>query len=122
MSAEEIKSDRVKAAREFACNNKCILVLKDAQTLIAGPDGRVCISTKGNDGMAVAGSGDVLAGVITAMAGQMTDPYVAACVGVYVHGMAGDMAEEKLGAHSMLPTDMIHCLKKCMKKLGKEAN
>ena len=122
LSVEEIKSDRVKAAREFACKNKCILVLKDAQTVVAGPDGRVCISVKGNDGMAVAGSGDVLAGVIAAMAGQMKDSYIAACSGVYIHAMAGDMAAEKLGEHSMLPTDMIHCLKKCMKKLGKEAD
>ena len=122
LSVEEIKSERVKAEREFACKNKCILVLKDAQTVVAGPDGRVCISVKGNDGMAVAGSGDVLAGVIASMAGQIKDSYIAACSGVYIHGMAGDMAAEKLGTYSMLPTDMIHCLKKCMKKLGKEAD
>ncbi len=121
LSVEEIKADRVSVAREFARKNHCILVLKDAQTVIAGPDGRVCISEKGNDGMAVAGSGDVLAGVIAGIAGQIKDPYMAACIGVYIHGTTGDMAAEKYGTHSMLPTDMIHCLKKCMKKLGKEA-
>ena len=89
--------------------------------MVAGPDGKVCISAKGNDGMAVAGSGDVLSGVIAGIAGQVKDPYMSACIGTYVHGMAGDMAAEKFGTHSMLPTDMIHCLKKCMKKLGKEA-
>lgn len=121
LSVEEIKADRVEAARKFAVEHRCILVLKDAQTVVADADGRICISVKGNDGMAVAGSGDVLAGVIAGIAGQIKDPYMAACIGVYVHGWAGDMAAEKFGRHSMLPTDMIHCLKKCMKKLGKEA-
>lgn len=121
LSVEEIKADRVSAARKFATENRCIVVLKDAQTVVADTEGNVCISVKGNDGMAVAGSGDVLAGVIAGIAGQIKNPYMAACVGVYVHGWAGDMAAEKLGTHSMLPSDMIHCLKKCMKKLGKEA-
>ncbi|MBQ8527624.1 MAG: NAD(P)H-hydrate dehydratase [Lachnospiraceae bacterium] len=121
LSVEQIKEDRVKSARDFAKKYQCILVLKDAQTVVAGADGRVCISAKGNNGMAVAGSGDVLAGAIAGIAGQIKDPYMAACIGVYVHGMAGDMAAKKYGTHSMLPTDMIHCLEKCMKKLGKEA-
>lgn len=121
LSVEAIKADRVSAAREFAVKHHCILVLKDAQTIVAGPDGRICISNKGNDGMAVAGSGDVLAGAIAGIAGQTKDPFMAACVGVYIHGEAGELAAEKFGTHSMLPTDMIHCLKKCMKKLGKEA-
>ena len=121
LSIDEIKADRVGVARSYAVKNQCILVLKDAQTVIADPDGNVCISVKGNSGMAVAGSGDVLAGVIAGMAGQIKNPYMAACVGVYVHGCAGDMAAEKNGKHSMLPSDMIHCVKKCMKKLGKEA-
>ncbi len=120
-SVEEIKADLVGTAREFAMRCKCILVLKDAQTVVASPDGRVCISAKGNDGMAVAGSGDVLAGVISGVAGQINEPYMAACAGVYIHGRAGDMASKKIGRHSMLPTDMIHYVKKCMKKLGKEA-
>ena len=121
LSIEAIKADFVNVARRYAQENHCILVLKDAQTVIACEDGRVCISTKGNDGMAVAGSGDVLAGIIAAVAGQIKDPYMAACIGVYVHGLSGDMAAEKFGKHSMLPTDMIHCVKKCIKKLGKEA-
>ena len=118
---ETIKMDLVGVAREFAVQHQCVLVLKDAQTVVASPDGKVCISVKGNDGMAVAGSGDVLAGVIAGIAGQIKEPYMAACTGVYIHGWAGDMAAEKFGKHSMLPSDMIHYVKKCMKKLGKEA-
>ncbi len=121
LSVDEIKADRVGVARNFAVKYGCIVVLKDAQTVVAGRDGRVCISAKGNDGMAVAGSGDVLAGVIAGVAGQIKDPYIAACTGVYLHAAAGDMAAEKLGTHSMLPADMIYYLKKCIKKLGKEA-
>lgn len=121
LSVDEIKADRVGAARNFAVKHGCIVVLKDAQTVVACSDGRVCISVKGNDGMAVAGSGDVLAGVIAGVAGQIKDPYMAACIGVYLHAAAGDMAAEKLGTHSMLPTDMIYYLKKYIKKLGKEA-
>lgn len=118
---EEIKQNRVAVAREYAGEHHCILVLKDAQTVIADESGNVCISSSGNDGMAVAGSGDVLAGIIAGVAGQMKDPYMAAGIGVYLHAAAGDMAARKYGSHSMLPTDMIQCLKKCMKKLGKEA-
>lgn len=121
LSVDEIKADRVGVARNFAVKYGCVVVLKDAQTVVAGRDGRVCISAKGNDGMAVAGSGDVLAGVIAGVAGQIKDPYMAACTGVYLHAAAGDMAAEKLGTHSMLPADMIYYLKKCIKKLGKEA-
>jgi len=118
---EEIKADCITAAREYARTHHCILVLKDAQIVVADEKGKVCISAKGNDGMAVAGSGDVLAGVIAGVAGQVKEPYISACTGVYLHGMAGDISAQIHGAHSMLPTDVIQCLKKCMKKLGKEA-
>ncbi len=120
-TVEQIKNDRVQIAREFAAEHGVTLVLKDAQTIVADKLGNVCINVTGNDGMAVAGSGDVLAGVITGICGQIKQPYISACLGVYIHGMAGDMAARKLGTHSMLPTDMIRGLKKCMKKLGKEA-
>ncbi|MBQ8199715.1 MAG: NAD(P)H-hydrate dehydratase [Lachnospiraceae bacterium] len=121
-SVEEIKNDRVRMARKYATENKVILVLKDAQTVVADSLGNICISEKGNDGMAVAGSGDVLAGVLAGICGQVKDPYMSACLGVYIHATAGDRAKKKLGAHSMMPSDMIYELKKCMKKLGKEAN
>nr|MBQ8252727.1 NAD(P)H-hydrate dehydratase [Lachnospiraceae bacterium] len=122
LPVEEIKADKVEIARAYAKKHGVILVLKDAQTVIADSGGNVCISPRGNDGMAVAGSGDVLSGVLAGICGQSDDPYTAACLGVYIHGMAGDKAKKKLGAHSMMPTDMIRELKKCMKKLGKEAN
>ncbi len=121
MDVQEIKKNRIETARSFAMKNNCILVLKDAQTVVADEMGNVFVSDQGNDGMAVAGSGDVLAGIIGGMCGQIKDPYISACVGVYIHGMAGDIAASKLGAHSMMPTDLINGLKKCMKKLGKEA-
>lgn len=109
---QETVKDRLRIAREFATAYHVILVLKDAQTVVAAPDGRCMINRYGNDGMAAAGSGDVLCGVIASMVGQNRnqDVYDSVCAGVVLHSLAGDMAKEKLGAHSMLPTDIIECL------------
>lgn len=109
---QETAKDRLRIAREFAAEYHVILVLKDAQTVVAAPDGRCMINRYGNDGMAVAGSGDVLCGIIASMVGQNRDQdvYNSVCAGVVLHAMAGDMAKDKLGAHSMLPTDIIECL------------
>ena len=87
----------------------CVVVLKGAGTVIS--DGqRVYVNTTGNPGMATAGSGDVLTGVITSLLGQGYGGFDAAVLGVYVHGLAGDIAAEKTGQISLIATDIIDSL------------
>ena len=88
------------------------MVLKDAVTVIALPDGRVYLNTTGNAGMARGGSGDVLAGMIAAFAAQGLEPGAAAVCGVYLHGAAGDLTAAESSMLGMLPSDMIASLPK----------
>ncbi len=99
--------DRLTAARRFAREHGCILVLKGHNTITAHPDGRAMINTTGNSGMAKGGSGDVLSGMILALLGRGIEPFRAAAAGVYLHGLAGDLCAKDLGEWGMLPSDMI---------------
>ena len=99
--------DRVKAAKEFASENGCVLVLKGHRTVVASPDGRVAVNTTGNSGMATGGSGDVLGGMIVSLLGQGVEAFEAAALAVWLHGMAGDLAAEEKTEYGMLPGDMV---------------
>jgi NAD(P)H-hydrate epimerase len=88
----EIEADRLNVARAYSKDSGAIMVLKGASTIIASPDGMAYINTTGNAGMASAGSGDVLAGMIASFIGQGASPIEAASLGVYLHGVSGDIA------------------------------
>ena len=103
----EVQENRLKMAREFAVRHDVVLVLKGAGTVTAVPDGRCFINPTGNPGMAVGGSGDVLAGMIASLLGRGMKADQAAMAGVYVHGLTGDLLKEKMGEDGMLPTDLI---------------
>ncbi len=106
---EDAPIDRQEQAVEFAQRSGCVVVLKGSGTVIS--DGqRVYINATGNPGMATAGSGDVLTGVITALLGQGFSGFDASVLGVYVHGLAGDIAAEKTGQISLIATDIIDSL------------
>ncbi len=106
--------DRVAEAKEFAANNQVILLLKGYRTVIT--DGTDCyINHTGNPGMAVGGSGDVLAGMITALLGQGIAPLQAAACGAWLHGAAGDICEKEIGQYGMLPSDMLQVLPRLLK-------
>jgi NAD(P)H-hydrate epimerase len=92
-----INADRISAAREAAHVTNCIVVLKGYQSLVAEPDGHVYVNPTGNPGMATGGMGDVLAGMIGALLARGADPVDAACTGVYLHGLAGDLLARDLG-------------------------
>ena len=112
ISAEEIQKDRVKAARDAAQKFNTIVVLKGAKTVIAEPCGNVYINQTGNSALATAGSGDVLAGMIAGFAAQGLSLKNAAVVGVYLHGLAGDIAAEELTEYSLTASELlkyIHC-------------
>ena len=106
--------DRKAAAEQMAQDLHCIMLLKGHNTVIT--DGATTyINPTGNPGMAVGGSGDVLAGIITALLGQGIDPLSAAACGAWLHGAAGDICAEEIGQYGMLPTDMVHVLPRLLK-------
>lgn len=100
--------DTLEKQIEFSAFHKSIVVLKGAYTTIAAPDGRVFFNSTGNPGMATAGSGDVLTGMILSLLGQGYDPLNAALAGVYLHGLAGDIAAGKWGLESLVASDIIN--------------
>lgn len=105
-SVSDVQNNRAEVAADFAKKYNVILVLKGAYTLIS--DGRsLLVNMSGNAGMARGGSGDVLAGIIASLKARGIEPLRAAACGVYVHGLAGDRAAERLSIETMLPTDMI---------------
>lgn len=110
----QVPNDRTASAIEFSVNNQVILLLKGHRTVIT--DGTNCyINHTGNPGMAVGGSGDVLAGMITALLGQGVAPLQAAACGAWLHGAAGDICEKEIGQYGMLPTDMLQVLPRLLK-------
>ena len=109
-----IGEDRMAAAAAFAEELGCVVLLKGHETCITdGTDGY--LNPTGNPGMAVGGSGDVLAGVITALLGEGLPPLEAAACGAWLHGAAGDRCAAELGQYGMLPTDMLSALPRLMK-------
>ena len=110
----KIGQDRAACAMEYAKEYGCILLLKGTGTIIT--DGAVCYrNPTGNPGMAVGGSGDVLAGIIVSLLGQGIEPLSAAAGGAWLHGAAGDICAKEIGQYGMLPTDMLEVLPRLMK-------
>lgn len=106
-SVEQVQAQRQVAAQTAASRFNATVVLKGHHTVVAAPNGTVYINETGNPGMAVAGSGDVLAGMIAGLAAEGLSPWDAACCGVYLHGAAGDLAARRCSQHAMLPTDIL---------------
>ncbi len=117
-SVSEVQSDRVAVVRSQAAEWGQVVVLKGAHTVVAAPDGRVAIEPFVNPGLATAGSGDVLAGTIAALRAQGLGAFEAAAGGAYVHGLAGEIAREEIGAAGMVAGDVLACLPKALWHLG----
>jgi NAD(P)H-hydrate epimerase len=115
----EVKNNREELAVEFAEKYNVILVLKGHKTLVVNPSGEIYYNKElGNAGMASGGSGDVLAGIIGSLIAQGFEPFKSAASSVYLHALSGDIAKEKFGEISMLPTDIIDCIPTAFKSLG----
>ncbi len=110
LSTQEILRRRLEVVREFALKNRVYLVLKGYRTLIASPDGRVMVNPTGNPGMASGGTGDVLAGLLASEVMQVKDILQAAVNAVFIHGLSGDLAAEKVGEKCLTATDLIKFL------------
>lgn len=113
----ELRSDLELDAVEFARRNQVVVVLKGPQTLVT--DGEKNYSNEsGNEGMATAGSGDILTGIIASFIGQKIEPYEAAKSGCYLHGMAGDIYAEDAAPASMIATDLMECMELALSRLS----
>lgn len=110
-TVSDVENNRIKYAKNFAKDYSCIVVLKGANTIVAAPDGRVFFNLTGNAGLATGGSGDVLSGMIVSYLAQGVSPLQSALNAVYLHGLAGDMAAEKISKRALLPSDIIEELK-----------
>lgn len=116
LSTADVQKDRIGVARKFAAEHQCIVVLKGHRTLIALPDGTVWVNTTGNPGMATGGTGDVLTGMVAGMMAQTKDVAMAVRAAVYLHGLAGDAAREKVGEASLVASDLIAYLPEAFKR------
>lgn len=117
-SIKSLKDDLIQNAMAISKELGAVMVCKDARTVIADRmhTQQIYINTNGNDGMATAGSGDVLAGMITSLVGQGLDAFEAAKLGVFIHAAAGDLALCKMSRYSLMATDLIEQLKELTKR------
>ena len=110
-SIKDIKKDIIKMCESFVEKYDVILVCKDARTIVTKQSGHIYLNSSGNDGMATAGSGDVLTGIIAGLLAQGMEPFEAAKMGTFVHGLAGDIAKNKTSAYYIMSQDIIQSLK-----------
>jgi ADP-dependent NAD(P)H-hydrate dehydratase / NAD(P)H-hydrate epimerase len=106
-SSKQVNEDRIGVSRQFAMQHQVVLVLKGARTIIAEPRGQVAICPTGNPGMASAGMGDVLTGIITGLLAQGLSSWDAARAGVFLHGLAGDLAAATIGEPGLIAGDVL---------------
>lgn len=116
-SVRELIEQRMEKLHAFVERYKVVCVLKDARTLVAKEHQNTYLNLSGNAAMAKAGSGDVLAGVIVGILAQQCEPYTSACLGVFLHGLAGDMARDKKGAYSVLASDLVAEISSVLKNI-----
>jgi NAD(P)H-hydrate epimerase len=105
-----IQKNRIKVTKNFARDFKIVVVLKGYRTIVANPDGDCYINDTGNPGMATAGSGDVLAGIIASLIGQGIGIFNSAKLGVFIHGLSGDLAKKEKGELSLIASDLLKYL------------
>jgi len=117
MPNKEIVSNRIDVTRQVATEWQKVVVLKGGPTVIGFPDGEVFINSSGNAGMATAGSGDVLTGVIAGLMAQGLAAESAAVAGVYIHGLAGDLARDELGEMGLVAGDILRYVPGAIKRL-----
>jgi NAD(P)H-hydrate epimerase len=117
-----VQRDRINVARQFARDHRVIVVLKGHRTLIADPSGEVWVNTTGNPGMATGGTGDILTGMVAGLLAQNPKRVLEAVIAaVYLHGLAGDVAREQMGEHSLVATDLLRALPEAFRRVQQAA-
>ncbi|HEX2968945.1 MAG TPA: NAD(P)H-hydrate dehydratase [Bacteroidales bacterium] len=109
--------ERLQRQVEFSSEYKCIVILKGAYTSVTFPDGTVYFNNTGNPGMATGGSGDVLTGMLLSLLSQGYSPQDASVLGVWLHGLAGDIAASESSFESMIASDIINCIGRAFNKI-----
>ena len=115
-----IQNRLLETAKEFAENYEVICVLKDARTVTAVPGGFAWVNDSGNNGMATAGSGDVLTGVLAGLIAQGMEPQYAASMGVYLHGLAGDVQTKERGAYGLMAQDILEGIARVLAEFSRQ--
>ncbi|MEA3328616.1 MAG: NAD(P)H-hydrate dehydratase [Candidatus Omnitrophota bacterium] len=118
MEIDTIQRNRQKVAKDFANRHNLVVVLKGYQTVVAGPETDSYVNKTGNSGMATAGAGDILTGMIASLISQGIPEYEAAKLAVYTHGKAGDLASKKKGKISLIASDILDNLAAVFKALS----
>jgi hydroxyethylthiazole kinase-like uncharacterized protein yjeF len=117
ITIKAVQADRLNVARIFAREHRLVLVLKGNRTIVALPDGTAWVNPTGNPGMATGGTGDILTGMTAGVMGQMPNNIPLAVVAaVYLHGLAGDVAAETMGEHSLVATDLLAALPEAFRR------
>ena len=116
-TASHSDGERLAVARDMAENLRAYILLKGHHTALCMPDGNVMFNTTGNSGMATAGSGDVLTGIITGLLARGYSRKNACIVGMYLHGLAGDIAAQRVGKESLVASDIIAALPEAFKAM-----
>lgn len=109
--------EELQRTRELAVRQRIYILIKGAYSAVVTPDGRVFFNSTGNPGMATAGSGDVLTGIVLSLLAQSYEPEVALRLGVYLHGLAGDLAADDLSYEGLISSDIVNYLPKAFRKL-----
>jgi len=116
-TSKEIQTNRIEASRKLSAEYGIYVILKGARTIVATPEGEVYINPTGNPGMATAGTGDVLSGIIVGFMAQGLSARDSSILGVYLHGLAGDIAAEKLSQTALIASDLIKTFPEAIKKV-----
>lgn len=116
---EDVLNNMENSAKKICEKYNCITVLKSHNTIVSDGN-KIYRNTTGNSALAKAGSGDVLAGIIAGLLAQKMTPFDASCLGVYIHGLAGDLAKNDLTAYGVLASDTVRYIPNALKKLTKE--
>jgi ADP-dependent NAD(P)H-hydrate dehydratase / NAD(P)H-hydrate epimerase len=121
-SVPDVQANRISIARKAAVAWNLFVILKGQQTLIAAPDGRIAINSTGNPGMATGGTGDVLTGMLAGLTAEFSsiDWFQTLCFGVYLHGLAGDVAYAERDQAPLMASDLIHAIPRALTEFRKE--
>ena len=118
ISVDEVLSNPQNIAESISKKYNCTTVLKLHNTVVCSKDCEIYINNTGNSGLAKAGSGDVLAGIIAGLLAQGCNTFYAAKLGVYLHGLCADILKESLTEYSIMPEDLINCIPEAIKKIN----
>lgn len=119
VSVREIEKQRIEIAQEVAAKLNLTVVLKGVPTVVSNPQGITFLNTTGNPGMATGGSGDVLTGIVASLIGQGLSSFYASVLGVYLHGLAGDIAAKTRGTHGLIAGDIIEAIPQAFLELSR---